>query len=593
MRFSFPCLILRCLTRVLRGAEGTIIEEPDSLPRVIWGLENDSATGARSAKPAVVQPHKVAKTIADPPSLRPEAGHQRDTRLVDLATSPSSAPVHLSTSVARLGPIRQPPQPPEFMLRHSEPIDLGRLMGDGPQGQQHLSPDWPSMAPGQLPTPELVHDLSPELQGVLFAQDLCSPPLLGPADTHSLLRPDIMSSSRSPATSLLDSLRSSRSPIILEELTSHYVPYSQDPRLRTSALDIAHQYRQQQLQQGLLPTPPDSASPVWSSVFSPYQGGLLSPELLAAAGLSQLHSKHLPTRLDQCQSVLRSAAGVQNNSHLTNRKTALSSLAPSTHINGQKLPPRLAAEYARRHATLEASHDGFHPAVYQHLSLLHDRPDSPSPPKVPPNTPYGASTSPHSIRRQDHIPYPSSLGVTSSPTSPRAPPNLGLANVRSVPLSKLVQRRLSTVPEEDNAPPAECGRTHVSVTQNSGTGLHLYLSPSVRAGTGSSLADSLGNTLGMRYGAADMGDKARSITAGIKLSSVPVKTSGPVARAEGTLTKEASRRQGSNVNTDGGRRGESGRGRGQKRGGRVKKGRGPGPSVHGAERIDGGLVVKS
>ena len=593
------------------GAEGTIIEEPESLPRVIWGLESDETSAATRSHSKSKSSHiGVSKP---PPQLandvaRPGARVNQDRKPAvvphaKLVVPPNVGrpphPIHnAATPIPPPAQQLQLPQPPDFMLKHSEPIDLGRLVAEDAPPRRDMAHDYHHQGAGwqtpythSLPTPELIHDLSPELQAMLFAQER----LRSHGLSHSALATnDYLTgsiSASSSGSSLLDALKSSRSPIVLEDLATQYA----NPQIaRASALDIAQKYRQQQLQQNLLPTPPNSTSPIWSSAFSPYQGGLLSPELLAAAGLSQINShflssQNIPPRMDPAQQLLR-----QNivNSVSDGR---LPRLAPAAHIStfsGHKLPPRLAAEYARRRAVPDDHQLHQYTSTSPVRHAPHDPAVSPSAPRVPPNTPHGIPTS-YGARRLDPIAH--SMDPPSSPPSQQVTTSLGLPQqMRSIPLSRLVQRRLSTVPEEDYASsvdgrtPPPPSRGSVQPSPGGSSGLHLFLSPGSRANANAGSLGSLGDTLGSRYSTDGMGvsgQKARNMTPGVKH---PATNSGPVPHSEPQSVKEASRRQGSNnVNNDGGRRGENGRGRGQKRGGRGRKPRG------GAERVDGGIVVKS
>ncbi|KAI0743543.1 hypothetical protein C8Q80DRAFT_845625 [Daedaleopsis nitida] len=596
------------------GAEGTIIEEPDSLRRVIWGLDaNESAPSRPLSKPLNSQsatfkpavkvardPVKVIVEIKPQDQKPPKIVHPQTVHLAALNGRTSLPHPSQSVPVTRAAAEQLPP-PPEFMLKHSEPIDLGRLVNNE-HAQQHRDlvhavdrayPGWQTPYSNGLPTPELVHDLSPELQAMLFAQERLRANGITPSTVYTNdLNGSISASSSS--SSLLSSLKSSRSPIVLEELTYPY-PYS------GVSSNLAQKYRQQQLQQNLLPTPPNSSSPIWSSAFSPYQGALLSPELLAAAGLAQLNNNYLssqtiPPRMDATQHLLR-----QNyaNTMLEGRHANLTRLAPAANISvvaGSKLPPRLAAEYARRRSAPEDLEVNYPTASSYDLAA------SPSVPKAPPNTPHGRGAA-FGLKRSDVTTQLSSMAPPASPSSPRNTPSVGLPqHLRSIPLSRLVQRRLSTVPEEDYAASAD-GRTPPPVTRagsdastGASSGLHLFLSSPGRTNDNTASLGLLGESLGRRYGMDDMGlcvDSARNITPSVKLPSIakPAST-GPIS-PDGPHLKEASRRQGS-MNSDGGRRGESGRGRGQKRGGRGRKGRAG--AFHGpgcAERVDGGLVVKS
>lgn len=545
----------------------------------------------------VKQERKAPPTVQSKASVSGVAGRQSHPY--------QSTPATRSTSSQQL------PQPPEFILKHSEPIDLGRLVDNhseharprrtASQDQNLPGSGWQTPYSYGMPTPELVHELSPELQAMLFAQERLRSNGLLPsslAAANDFLSGSISASSSS--SSLLSTLKSSRSPIVLEELAFQR-PTS---GMRPSALDIAQKYRQQQLQQNLLPTPPNSSSPVWSSTFSPYQGGLLSPEMLAAAGLSHfnahyLSSQNVPPRMDASQELLR-----QNFVNL-GHDNRLSRLAPAAHIsnfNGQKLPPRLASDYARRRVTPEDI--SIHPPGLS--TKEYGLTSSPAVPKVPPNTPHGTSSA-YGPRRLGGTAQ-SSLAPTS-PTSepPRNVPGLELPqHARSIPLSRLVQRRLSTVPEEDYASsaggrtPPHAIRTSAEGPTRGSSGLQLFLSPTSRSDVNSASLGFAGDTIGTTYGTGDIGksgQKAQNMTPSVKLPGIPATGPGPASHVEPHRVREAFRRQGStNVSNDsdgGGRRGEGGRGRGQKRGSRGKKARGGAPITRGTERVDGGIVVKS
>ncbi|KAI0645703.1 hypothetical protein C8Q79DRAFT_910687 [Trametes meyenii] len=606
------------------GAEGTIIEEPESLPRVIWGLGTDESKGCRPSHHTSVAPPLAKKAPPVVPLQKSKHGLKQSVTDMTRAVSAHGSrhvPQPARSSISR-PPAHQLPQPPDFILKHSEPIDLGRLVSHTPDAVHHMSSAdygskydsrWQTSFQHQLPTPELVHDLSPELQAMFFAQERLRHRGLSPA---SLTTPHDMGGalgSSLPAgssASLLESLKSSRSPIVLDDFTAPHGLHSLDLS-SMSALGIAQKYRQHQLHQGLLPTPPNSSSPIWSSNFSPYQGGILSPRSLAAAGLSQLSPAYMSSqtasaRLDVSTQALRASLGIMGNQLLGGQQINLNDLAPAPQINAgapYKLPPRLVAEYARRRA-MEASND-LQQSEYglgQHLaSPGRKATQSPIVPKPPPNTP-------HTANRLDPCGQGSFLAVPSSPTETRNSHLLGVSqHTRSIPLTKLMQRRLSVVPEEEHTasagndltspyarPPAEGSGVGAS-------GLHLYLSPTSRPHVNAAALGLLGNNFGTQYGMGDAEpatDQTHNPRPSVKLPGVLRRVPGPGGRAEAQVVKEAFGRQGSgNVNKDGGQRSDTGRGRGQKRGGRGRRGRGGGPNiggaVHGTERVDGGMMVKS
>ncbi|KAI9062894.1 hypothetical protein FKP32DRAFT_1628380 [Trametes sanguinea] len=609
------------------GAEGTIIEEPESLPRVIWGLDADDGKSVRQNSAAM--PRSVAKATA--PVADSHTAHKPTQSSVGKPLAqPATKKTTVRTRTYNTHPPQEltakpPPPPPDFILKHSEPIDLGRLVDAPSEGAIHPeltgrahSSNWQAPFQHQLPTPELVHDLSPDLQAMLFAQERLRAQGLSSASVNNggsnltgLLKPV----ATEPSLSLVESIKSSRSPIVLDDFTSPYGSYSQGLSSQMSALSMAQKYRQPQLN-GFLPTPPSSSSPLWSSNFSPYQGGLLSPELLAAAGLSQLGQNYMSSQaylsgLDHAYHGLVGSASSNLADYLAGtRMMNLHGLAPAAQINGnaQRLPPRLAAEYARQRVGPDSAVDSHQPLPRgrsgRHASSpIRGMAQSPVVPKPPPNTPYSASRS-GTVKDR----HPNDVTIANGPLSPTSPRE-GLSQyTRSIPLNKLMQRRLSIVPEEEY-PSTSSGRmgsetirphSSAGATESGAAGLHLYLSSCGRPNVTS--LGTLSETYGT-HGAAAIGgaaDRSQNIATDVKLSGDPARTLGPAGRGKAQAVKEAQRRQGSaNLNSEdrGGQRYEGGRGRGQRRGGRGRKTRGGAFSVnntvHGAQRVDGGMMVKS
>ncbi|KAI8993019.1 hypothetical protein BD414DRAFT_413132 [Trametes punicea] len=608
------------------GAEGTIIEEPESLPRVIWGLDTEDAKSTRQSHAGSSRPlsRKSGLStdvhIVQKPNLGPKSSI---THEIKVAHPQAALREPLATQDTALNPL---PQPPDFILKHSEPIDLERLV-DAHSDTAHRADlpkpirppsKWKPSSQCQLPTPELAHDLSPELQAMLFAQGRLKTQGL----PHTVLDSSRMNgvfrrSSAEFSISLMESIKSSRSPIVLDDLASPSAMYSQSLSSQLSALDMLQKHRQQQLN-GLLPTPPSSTSPIWSSSFSPYQGGLLSPELLAAAGLSQLDANYLSCQafmpgLDPQQQTMKSTIGAMPDYVLGSRKLDVNGLAPAAHINGHtnNLPPRLVAEYTRRRRGAQFTADSKQPPSgnggSRHLSSpVRGVVPSPAVPKPPPNTPYSTKSGSAPSGRRAHT----EISLPAAPLSPTSPhESLGLSqSPRSIPLSRLIQRRLSIVPEEEYAPSADNdrvastpARTAARESGPEASGLHLYLSPPGQPNINAVFPGLIGNTPETQHRADGTGvtaDRTATLPAQVKLPGVEVRALGPRGREKAQVVKEAHRRQRSaNNSEDRHQRYEGGRGRGQRRGGRGRRGRGgssaAGNIVYGAERVDGGLVVKS
>ena len=229
-----------------------------------------------------------------------------------------------------------------------------------------------------------------------------------------------------------------------------------------SALEIAQNYRQQQaLQertyQNVLPTPPDSTSPLWSSAFSPYQESLLSPEVLAAVHLPSILTSRNPL-LGQSQNILLHQAELKHQARLANyervngaRLNVLSHEQELPHRvqdstqyqdflgSGSSMSPSLDLVSQVAHAQLRGQ------SINNHASIMQNSPVPP--PRAPPNTPSNMGVREGKpVIKQPHV----SASAPLSPTSPKHRQNISQQHARSIPLSRLIQRRLSAVPEEDS-----------------------------------------------------------------------------------------------------------------------------------------------
>lgn len=210
---------------------------------------------------------------------------------------------------------------------------------------------------------------------------------------------------------------------------------------RMTAVELAHQYQQHQLlkmqQQSLLPTPPNSSSPLWSSEFSPYNHHSVSPASLRHQVVQeQFRESEAP---DQLRQLMRERLGRVHDPDV-------SPLAPPAQINpasrldypGYEMDPVTSQALANFLATQDI----------QHLPSLSSEvlfPVTRAPPTMPGYLGHDA--------RRYAAPHHDTL---RSPTSPeefrytRGHPQPQIP--RSIPLARLMQRRLSSVPEEDSSP---------------------------------------------------------------------------------------------------------------------------------------------
>jgi len=239
---------------------------------------------------------------------------------------------------------------------------------------------------------------------------------------------------------------------------------------------------------------------------------------------------------------------------------------------------------------------------------------SPAQPRPPPNTPFSSL---HSREQalSSQAARSSSMTTPPSPTSPQLHVrSLSHQQTRSIPLARLIQRRLSSVPEEDSGSPVADGYVNSSgffkhprarslstgnpspVTSRS-PHVHFLLSPP------SPLPRDLQNSSPVRNMLLPQSTLAEG-DLGFQQERATVKLPGTTAKSvtgsvnPGNTTSSSTRKGESNYRHQegSGRDHDNTRGRGQKRGVRGRRGKGTDGGMritNGPERIDGGLVVKS
>ncbi|KAH9949548.1 hypothetical protein B0H21DRAFT_727296 [Amylocystis lapponica] len=538
------------------GAEGTIIEEQDNLPRMIWGLEGEDMSSSKSRADSTLHVpsttsfyrgnshsnHSHMPPRFQKPKVDADLAPQFEKLAVqDFPRSRASFPdrqVHLPS------PQQRQRENLGYPLRGQEPIDLSNIIRqrqeiamDGYSNDYELSSN---RALGPSGHDRRSYDYNNELgldwQSALLAQEkflnagfLSTSPSVHELGDH--LSPAFSSSS----SSSLPYLGSFRSPIILEPRSSQFPQQAHkqptQPR-RMSALEIAQKYRQQQLhqQQSMLPTPPNSTSPIWSSNFSPYQDSLISPELLSVSRLSKLspttlHQHPVPLRSNDSQQPRRSAQERLNNSVLGFRGLDTSFLAPAAQMDG------ILLQKAQARSLASCLSD---PAAVAPLSqILHAR-----------------------NRNAANISFPPRLRSISH------------QQTRSIPLARLIQRRLSSVPEEDvgEAPTANSprlGQRVRSFSSGSPAGAtprkdaQLLSPPTPLKWPLRAQSPAQSTLVPQSRGGEALAESERPAQATVRLP-------GKVAERGGGKDSSGRRREGAK---DGGAREHEMRGRGQKRGG--------------------------
>ena len=207
------------LTRCPSGAEGTIIEEQDNLPRMIWGLDQDTA------KPDVTlseSSHRTSETT-------PVNGAPWTVPSAVVSQKPPLATIAESSTIAT----GQKNHNPTFV----EPIDLGPMLAPHIQGHMHQPPRIDAV--GATPTgvidisfqQKTHHERHPNKRQEL---GVGLKPLPRRHETFKNVKP-VVSTQTVVGSSL---------PIII--LESHPQSISIPTKRRQSAMEIAQQYRKTQ-----------------------------------------------------------------------------------------------------------------------------------------------------------------------------------------------------------------------------------------------------------------------------------------------------------------------------------------------------------
>ncbi|KAK0241805.1 hypothetical protein EDD85DRAFT_1020532 [Armillaria nabsnona] len=379
------------------GAEGTIVEGED-LSRMIWGLGIDAPSDSRQ---------------------HPSGGERKAAQLPSALAQLQRPKTQVAQYTVRQNSQSLPILP---TLAHSK-RNASTLQS--PQVNSSLIPDKPNMRASHANSryerhsnfestkrssfPELLQDFS-------RADDhLVGLGIQWPANS-------VVKDTNHPYNSV--SSLSRISPILPQSGPRLFVESRTNPQLtsqviiptgpRMSAIDIAHQYRIKQLQSAL-PTPPNSSEPQWSPYFSESSNDIL------------YHEYDPPMPFDRFQ---RPILEVRNPDAELRRFVVERMNNPDIFIDD---PPVFSARPSRQTSYRSMSQDS------QNFFEM-----SPPPPGPPPNSPLPSAPSVYSKPNRN-------TSVPHSPTSPEFQNYFCTMSrqPRSIPLARLIQRRLSAVPEED------------------------------------------------------------------------------------------------------------------------------------------------
>ena len=452
------------------GAEGTIIEEHDNLPRMIWGLGADDAPVTHSyvgSHIPYVTPHPNLSRLhrKAPPRLQ-----KKQVSPAYLAT-PKQTPTLSPNSCDRkkvemhqhaldnLGSRPRDAYASAMVLDNILRLSTVNVTGtwDSLYGKSVYRPQDPVAADGQ--TFKTNNGIALDWQVALAPQKLKNslfedgrgtkpPQLLKPS------APVFLPSHKAPALHY---------PRIFVEPRSTQSYQEPHQSRRIPAIDIGQQYHQQQINQNVLLTPPSSSSPQWSSNFSPCQGSLNSTHM----ALPQ--SNRIPNNIGQHRASSnellkfvheRIASGCPNKQNYS-----LSTISPSTQTVTSQLVPTGSADVS--HSLPHTQFNGpSSTAVKSH-------------PAPPPSTPLPPLPFHTSIRESKFRLVRSSF-LTTTPTrpSPEARPrSVSYQHPRSIPVTRLMQRKLSSVPEEDFSSYVQYNRSpppRLSIQQTNRSQVHIF-----------------------------------------------------------------------------------------------------------------------
>ncbi|KAJ7446290.1 hypothetical protein B0H11DRAFT_2085900, partial [Mycena galericulata] len=430
------------------GAEGTIIEGED-LSRMIWGLgiedggsqsahsRNNSANVPQKSTPQSSFPHRLqAQRLSQYNTVPHNASprHQRQTSL-DRLSRPSGGSV---------GAVRDARN--QILLHQRALESLGPRHSSRSQPQDHSqqhSDSWTD-----------IHGAHDDFLGS-FQDQLCmydGQRGLG-LDWQETLKHQHNVTTEAVRAKSLNTLKPS-APVFVpasQQATQQYprifveprIPHTINPPQRLTAIEIAHQYRAQHHPQNSLPTPPGSSSPQWTPHLPHYTDPfppLDLHNLLPVKQQPNFDQQHLLRELQQCPPDLSQELRQFVFDRIRNPVLNTTHDYPSTDFGNSGrllLPP----------------HNTVNPPIDM----------SPPHPGPPPNSPLPPIPASRTNRARS---------CNAAPPSPTSPDtflqNRNLTRQpRSVPFARMLQRRLSSVPEEESGHYMEPYSPPASPTQSS------------------------------------------------------------------------------------------------------------------------------
>lgn len=415
------------------GAEGTIIEEPGNVSRMIWGLGQDEF-----------------------------CQHRGDSEHTDGETRHKAFPQSQVTPQMQKRYVLQKPHQVRAAVNNKKTLK-GVAGGGTPATHRHA--DHERLIHGHLQAPDLRESKAePAIRGLPFSGSWRSETGISNVreleayergfgssfnDQKLLLDLQLAFAQQSlqntaPNQAYPDGLKPVLPVLNHTRATPAYPKIFVEPRLnevvnaaqRQSAMEIAQQYRQRQefrlKQQAGLPTPPSSSSPQWSSNFSPYQYPSVSPEMDIQNTLGVSHHTQQPQHpfLDASHQA-RLLYDRQGNNVETRFFDG----------NGGSMRSRHDRDIPSAVNWYPSDVSGGLANYLRDLQTLSSQ------------QPCYAGTTEHPPAAARHSANTGRTVVSVAPPSPESPGSrsrsVSYQQPRSVPLARLIQHRLSSVPEEE------------------------------------------------------------------------------------------------------------------------------------------------
>ncbi|KAJ7045732.1 hypothetical protein C8F04DRAFT_988991 [Mycena alexandri] len=425
------------------GAEGTIVEGED-LSRMIWGLGVEDA-GSQTT-PSRANSNQLSNKSTPQPSFTPRLQAQRNSPRHTAShqhhnTSPRHQilPSHERLHPPLVGGITTVHETRNQILLHQHALEsIGPRHSSRGQSQEHAltvpqnSDSWMDVYRAhddlldRLSAYDGQRGLGLDWQETLRHQHAVANEGVKPKSSHHLKpsAPVFVPASQQAAQQYPR--------IFIEPRILHTI----NPPQRLTAMEIAQQYRAQYRPQISLPTPPGSSSPQWTPFMPHYTDPFPPLDLHNLLPVKQQPSFAQPSLLresqqcppDPSQELRQFVFDRMQNPDLklgqdyTNMNFSDSGIM---HQN-QPITPRIRSS----------------PSQYRNPATD----ASPPHPGPPPNSPLPPIPSSHANRVRNFLAAP------PSPTSPdpRIQSRNSVRQPRSVPFARLLQRRLSSVPEEES-----------------------------------------------------------------------------------------------------------------------------------------------